>query len=103
MKMLRAMAFATVGMMGLSAAGIASAKEDDAKWSHRFEPCSYWRYDFNTNTYTCSQTAFAIEVPDAQEFNQLDNTVTQLQQVIQQLQQTIQTLEQRVQTLERRP
>lgn len=103
MKTLRALAFVAAGLVGLSAAGLASAKDDDAKWRHRFEPCQYWKYDFNTNSYTCTQTAFAIEVPDAQDFDSLDRTVTQLQQTIQTLQQTIQALEQRVQTLEHRP
>ena len=96
MKTLRALAFVAAGLVGLSAAGLASAKDEEAKWSHRFEPCSYWRYDFNTNTYTCSRTDFAIEVPDIQDFNELERTVAQLQQ-------TIQALEQRIQTLERRP
>lgn len=58
-----------------------------------FEPCQYWRYDFNSSTYTCQNTAFRIQVYTAQEVQQIVNT---LERRIQDLESRLAKVEQKL-------
>lgn len=69
------------------------AEGEKYAFGHRMTPCSSWRYDFNTNTYTCSYTDMQISVPDLQEHRDLENIVDRLSQQIEALGQRVQALE----------
>ncbi len=58
-----------------------------------FEPCQYWQYDYNTNTYTCRNTAWRLTVYTAQE---VQNIVNGLERRIQDLESRLAKVEQKL-------
>ncbi|MCX6124433.1 MAG: hypothetical protein NTV34_06745 [Proteobacteria bacterium] len=63
--------------------------------SYRFQPCTFWRYDFNANGNVCTSTFSNIEVTDARDVKQMMQTISKLQTTITDLQNRITALENR--------
>ena len=61
--------------------------------THRFQPCTFWRYDFTVNGNICTSTDSNIEVTDARDVNQMMQTISKLQTTIIDLQNRVTALE----------
>jgi hypothetical protein len=64
-------------LLGLSFSSFAEQSKES--FGIRIEPCSYWRYDFNVNAYTCSSRSYPFSVTEHRDFQKLENIVNALE------------------------
>lgn len=79
-----------LGALVVAFAVSASAMPEDEGRSLYFQPCSSWKYDFESSSYVCSYLDMRARVYETREVDQM----------VRQLESTIQRLEGRVAALE---
>ena len=72
---------------------VAETPQPSGVTNQWFEPCSFWRYDFNASAYVCSALGPQMSVPSNMDVDMLRQTVSDLQRQIQQLEYRVQRLE----------
>jgi hypothetical protein len=82
-----------IGSLLLMGTAMQASDANLLQRTHRFSPCSQWRYDMDSGLYGCTFLSQPIEVNDARDVAAMHRTIDQLSRSLADLERRVQALE----------